>query len=114
MPSDPEWSILIDYYLRGSSVAGGKLKETGTEHWYPPNSGATNSTGFTALLGGFISNGDFYNRNLNGFWYSATDFAVNRAFAPYVYYNNHVMYNGLTKDYAFSIRYVKDVVNVCM
>lgn len=116
LPSDAEWSILIDYHLEGSGVAGGKLKETGTEHWYTPNTGATNSTGFTALPGGFRTTGNtFANRGFNAFWYSATDYDGNRAYGPFVSYNDsEVKYNGLTKDYAFSIRCVKDVVNVGM
>src|SRR5690554_1847166 len=48
LPSDAEWTELTDY-LGGESVAGGKLKETGTTHWASPNTGATNETGFTAL-----------------------------------------------------------------
>jgi len=32
--------------------AGGPLKETGTSHWNTPNTGATNTSGFTALGGG--------------------------------------------------------------
>jgi uncharacterized protein (TIGR02145 family) len=51
IPSFDEWKILRDY-LGGENVAGGKLKETGTSHWYSPNEGATNLTGFTALPGG--------------------------------------------------------------
>ena len=51
VPSFDEWKTLRDF-LGGENVAGGKLKETGTSHWYSPNEGATNVTGFKALPGG--------------------------------------------------------------
>lgn len=59
VPSDGEWHTLALYLdanaILGnieSNIAGGKLKETGTTHWYSPNTGATNETGFTALPAG--------------------------------------------------------------
>jgi uncharacterized protein (TIGR02145 family) len=51
VPSDDEWLELINY-LGGADIAGGKLKEQGLLHWFDPNTGATNETGFTALPGG--------------------------------------------------------------
>jgi len=51
VPTNQEWTTLTTY-LGGTSIAGGKLKETGTAHWASPNSGATNETGFTAIPGG--------------------------------------------------------------
>jgi uncharacterized protein (TIGR02145 family) len=52
LPTDIEWTELTDF-LGGQSVAGGKLKESGTTHWFNPNSGATNESGFTAIAGGY-------------------------------------------------------------
>lgn len=57
VPSDAEWTTLTDY-LGGTSIAGGKMKETSTTHWISPDSGATNESGFTGLPGG--------NRNSDG------------------------------------------------
>ena len=34
-------------------LPGGKMKETGLDHWNSPNTGATNESGFTALPAGY-------------------------------------------------------------
>jgi len=39
VPTDNEWSTLTQN-LGGESVAGGKMKESGTAHWTSPNTGA--------------------------------------------------------------------------
>jgi uncharacterized protein (TIGR02145 family) len=66
-----EWGTL-DAYL-GAEVAGNKLKETGTIHWKPINTGATNETGFTALPGGIRnSSGTFQIITNSGYWWSST------------------------------------------
>jgi uncharacterized protein (TIGR02145 family) len=69
--SDAEWQALVDYY-GGQEVAAGKMKETGTEYWNSPNTGATNEHGFSALPGGHRdSKGHFFNiRHYATFWSS--------------------------------------------
>jgi uncharacterized protein (TIGR02145 family) len=54
VPNTADWSLLAAS-LGGEEVAGGKLKEGGTFHWNPVNSGADNSSLFTALPGGWLS-----------------------------------------------------------
>jgi uncharacterized protein (TIGR02145 family) len=50
VPTLAEFTTLANH-LGGAGVAGGKMKETGTAHWWSPNTGATNSSGWTALPG---------------------------------------------------------------
>jgi uncharacterized protein (TIGR02145 family) len=109
LPSDAEWTELTDY-LGGESVAGGKLKETGTTHWASPNTGATNETGFTALPGGYrYSSGTFYNIGSNGYWWSATEYDAATAWYRYVdYYDGNVYRNDSNKEVGFSVRCLRD------
>jgi len=73
VPTDAEWTILIDY-LGGKYFACGKLKETGTTHWGSPNAGATNETGFTALPGGYrLVDGYFLWMGYTGHYWSSTE-----------------------------------------
>ena len=109
VPTDAEWTTLIDY-LGGTSVAGGKLKETGTTHWNSPNTGATNETGFTALPGGYRGiNGAFFSIGYYGYWCSATESNANYAWYRYMDYNYSLVYRSISnKQYGFSVRCLRD------
>ena len=61
VPTDAEWTVLIDY-LGGETVAGSKMKEVGTTSWNIPNTDATNTSLFSALPGG--SRGSFGNQSI--------------------------------------------------
>ena len=75
LPSEVEWTTLVNT-VGGADVAGGPLKST-SSLWTPPNTGATNSSGFSALPGGI-----YYYANTGvwkyialgtvGFWWSTT------------------------------------------
>jgi uncharacterized protein (TIGR02145 family) len=76
VPTNAEWTTLTTY-LGGESVAGGKLKESGTAHWDSPNTGATNETGFSALPGGLrdqLNGGPFINIGFGGYWRSSNEY----------------------------------------
>jgi len=83
----------LTYFLGGGSegsVAGGKLKETGTTHWNSPNSDATNSIGFTALPGGYrFSLGSFNYMGSNAMFWSSTEYVhmIGNAWGPALGYN---------------------------
>lgn len=78
-------------YLGGASVAGGELKETGTTHWLTPNTGATNSSGWTGLPGGLRFGGNYLPdpggfvqlRNYGLFWTDATIISNERVYSLY-------------------------------
>jgi uncharacterized protein (TIGR02145 family) len=73
VPTDDEWTVLMDY-LGGSSVAGGKLKEAGTSSWNSPNTDATNTSLFTGLPGGHrLYFGDYFNFGGYSYWWSTTE-----------------------------------------
>jgi uncharacterized protein (TIGR02145 family) len=106
--STPEdWTTLSDY-LGGVTVAGGKLKQAGFSLWQANNTGATNSSGFTALPGGrFRRSTDTYEQvNLQ------TNFrTTNYLTSPTLSYNSAALtYSSLTDDNnGFSVRLIKMV-----
>jgi len=98
-------------FLRGTNVAGGKLKEEGTTHWASPNVGADNSSGFTALPGGRRSDdGTFGALGLNSIWWSSTDFpGTSNALYYSLFNSNTTTFNtGINKNYQMSVRCIKD------
>ncbi|NJO88068.1 MAG: hypothetical protein HC831_03200 [Chloroflexia bacterium] len=88
LPTNEEWTQLANY-LGGKSVAGGKLRESGTTHWRSSYTGVTNETGFTALPGGFRDfDGTFQSTGYRGYWWSATE-----GDEPYSAWFIHMSYN---------------------
>ena len=109
LPSDSEWTILTDY-LGGEYYAGGKLKETGTTHWLNPNSGATNTTGFTALPGGMrsASSGSFYYLKETGFFWCSKENSEVAYYRTLTYNKGEVRTVDFEKSMGVSVRCVKD------
>lgn len=108
VPTDTEWTVLTTY-LGGVSVAGGKLKETGTTHWLSPNIGATNESGFTALPGGYRDlYGDYYVNENYGYWWSSTMSSTDAWVRILLSNNINVVRNNSKIIYGFSVRCVRD------
>jgi uncharacterized protein (TIGR02145 family) len=112
LPSSAEWEALIARF-GGRAAAGGPLKEAGTSRWLSPNAGATNSSGFSAIGGGFRgSDGIFYARGEHGSYWGIADPAA----LPYsiYFYNISTQVAGESNaedresGIAFAVRYVKD------
>ena len=109
VPTDAEWTVLTTY-LGGETIAGGRMKEVGTTHWYTPNIGATNVSGFTALPGGYrIPDGSFSNNSSDGHFWSSTQINSDGAWYRYLLYNDIVCGRFAPgKQYGFSVRCVRD------
>ena len=109
IPSVDEWQALIDY-LGGASVAGGKMKETGTTLWLAPNAGATNESGFSARPAGCRDwTGHWTNVRLYAYFWSATETDSDRAkYLSVDYYYPAAVIDSYQKRAGFSIRCVKD------
>ncbi|HOW24784.1 MAG TPA: FISUMP domain-containing protein [Bacteroidales bacterium] len=99
---DPEWD---DMLFRGFD-AGGNLKETGFEHWSGPNLGATNSSGFTALPGGYRNpNSQFYGTESIGYFWSSTLITPTEALNRRLYWDNTMIGRfGAVKATGYTIR----------
>jgi uncharacterized protein (TIGR02145 family) len=109
VPSDSEWDILGNY-LGGRSIAGGKMKEKGLKHWASPNTGATNSSGFTGLPGGYrYRYGSSELMGNFGYWWTATQSSPSDAYYRSLdYYPIYVFRHYSYKTYYYSVRCIKD------
>jgi uncharacterized protein (TIGR02145 family) len=100
IPTAEDWNNLFVYLGLNEDVdieavtnfghfEGGRLKESGFSHWDVPNAGATNSVGFSALPGGFMTTaegaeefwglgqyGKFYSSSENAYYPGVTSFYV--------------------------------------
>lgn len=117
IPTDDEWKTLEMYLGMSQTHAdasgwrgtdeGGKLKAT--TDWQSPNTGATNSSGFTALPGGYRSGGSFYVVFQYGhFWSSSSSNGTNAWNRSLSYTNKQVARSTYYKTYGLSVRCVKD------
>ena len=108
LASDAEWATLTTY-LGGETIAGGKMKETGTNHWSSPNTGATNESGFTGLPGGFVTSNLFaYLNSEASFWTSSLSSSWGSILRS-LYYNGTNIGSGSFYEYdGRSLRCVKN------
>jgi uncharacterized protein (TIGR02145 family) len=111
VPTYNDFILLFDY-LGGTNLAGNKLRETGNIHWTANNGGdhnkyATNSSGFTALPGGFrIVSETFEYMNDFGMWWSSSESS------PYAYQLyltiSSLSFDSYKKEMGCSVRLVRD------
>ena len=119
-PEDWEWNVLVNSIDNSadttcvgcsqSQFAGGAMKEIGLTHWVSPNTGATNSSGFTGLPGGSRSfNGAFAVIGILGYWWSDTQYSTSDPYYRSMGSNGSGVFHYYSgKTVGFSVRCVKD------
>jgi len=127
MPSDPEWTTLVNYliangYNYDGSTTGNKIAKAlaATTNWatsttagspgYSDYPSYRNKSGFTALPGGYREyNGTFSYIGGTGAWWSATVGTTYSAWGRYVYsHYPNVSRNYGSKHAGFSVRCLRD------
>ena len=109
IPSEAEWTALIAN-LGGIYVAGGKMKKIGKTNWKSPNTGATNSSGFTALPGGYRDLlGKFYEIGELGYFWTSTEISFTSAWYRFLGFDiNTASKDKSDKTTGYSVRCIKD------
>ncbi|MBK7627265.1 MAG: fibrobacter succinogenes major paralogous domain-containing protein [Bacteroidales bacterium] len=121
VPTDEDWKIL-EVCLGMSQIQadatglrgidqGGKLKQIGCpDFWTCQNIGATNSSGFSALGGGYrYDNGIFSEAGLKAYYWSSTEYDAISSWARSISNNNtQVGRSSIKKGFGFSVRCIKD------
>jgi uncharacterized protein (TIGR02145 family) len=120
VPSDDEWHTLILsldpnaqlIFGTESAIAGGYLKEIGFTHWASPNTGATNSSGFSAFAGAYRDYlGTFATLGYYGCWWSSIQGTTSElAWYRVLSYDNSniTRSDGIGMKAGLSIRCIKD------
>lgn len=109
VPTATDWETLIGF-MGGTGSAGGALKESGYAHWQYPNTGATNSVGFTALPGGGRGEDGLYGTiQYYGNWWEANQYNATNAYYRGMHYDSgNIGRDNYSKKTGFSVRCLKD------
>jgi uncharacterized protein (TIGR02145 family) len=114
VPTDAEWTTLETYLnnVVPTGSVGGKMKSTSS--LWNPNTGAVNTSGFSALPGGIRQrNGSFNVIRTDTFFWSATGFGINEAWNRSLASSDSNLYrdnwqNGDDKSSGLSVRCLRD------
>jgi len=110
LPDKDEWDVLVEH-LGGNNIAGGEMKEVGYSHWKQPNTGATNSSNFTALPGGhgYSDYPPFTGITKFALFWSYSTYGPNGGWARILSYNDkEIERDHKHKDHRCSVRCIKD------
>ena len=106
IPSDKEWSTLINF-LGGKEYAGNKLK---SKKGWLKNGNGTNESGFNGLPSGYRDfNGGYELVGASGSWWSSTEYPTSSAWFRYLdFMSENASRLICLKSYGFSVRCLRD------
>lgn len=121
VPTSDEWTTLSTYISTHQGTSGSEAKAlAATSSWLPSTDVnvigndlmKNNSSGFTALPGGYRIPASFYCIGSKGFWWSSTEFSSGGAYIRFLTSGDKEMcgadFNWEEKEYGLSVRCVKD------
>jgi uncharacterized protein (TIGR02145 family) len=125
VPTDAEWTTLENYLMANvynfdGTTTGNKYAKSlaATTNWATYTGtgvigndlSKNNSTGFSALPGGYRSgSGTFYHLGYSDYWWAATEYSMDAGCIRFIYnYFSSVYYGGDKKSSGFSVRCVRD------
>lgn len=117
IPSDADWNKLVKFIdpladtmcltCVQSTIAGDKMKCTGTQYWQSTQTGTRNSSGLSLLPGGAGDSPDWLNMGVHAYYWSATTGPNYLFFSRFFDKNNGYV----TKFLAGSLQYVRCIKN---
>jgi uncharacterized protein (TIGR02145 family) len=109
VPTIDEWKLLSES-LGDSLLAGGKLKSEGTTQWHSPNTGADNSSVFTALPSGMrYFEGTFSSLSyFTAYWSSSKADTSSMNYMSLSYLDSKTTFGAKSNKYGFSIRCIRN------
>jgi uncharacterized protein (TIGR02145 family) len=122
VPSNDEW-LNLTAFLGGAEIAGNKLKEQGTRSWPLQGAEADNSSGYTALPGGYRNNTGMFNyKSKGGYWWTSSEYIESKKTSnsdkKYAssrsmdYASGEVIADGAPFQFGYSVRCVRDTNKV--
>lgn len=112
VPTEAEVNTLITY-LGGSSVAGGKLKESGFLYWNSPNTGGNNSSRFNGRAAGFRDSASTFTQMKNILSLRVSDGSGSNGRDCYMFQlSASIIFESTSKKIGYSLRIIKDTTTL--
>ncbi len=108
IPSDVEWSILINY-IGEDTITGIKMREVGTKKWLNSKITASNTSLFTGIPSGACNGKSFEPIGYGSYWWSSSEYSQSQSWGRSLEQDKKNIFRYYDpKHYGESIRCIKD------